>query len=311
MKLAFSTCWNSVRHQRADEMLQEIVDLGFRAVELSHGIRLPLLDGIRRFISDSGIAITSLHNYCPLPVDIMEAAPDCFQCTSHRPGERARARRHTFKTIDCAAELGVKRVVLHLGSVPMSRWSRRLTNGLRTGKTSDRKYLNWKEKAVRKRGELDYYHRVVEELAQVTEHARQAGVQLGIENRVGIETFPSEQEFRRLFKDFGVDVLGYWHDFGHAQIRHHLKLVDHRQWFIEMLPHLLGCHVHDLKSPDCDHQAPFTGDTPLSELIPLVPASVPLVWELSPSVTPAEISAALQRWNALFKNDDESLVLSG
>jgi sugar phosphate isomerase/epimerase len=311
MILAFSTCWNSARHQRGDEMLQEIVDLGFRAVELGHGVRLPLLDGIRRFASDSGLAITSLHNYCPLPIDIVEAAPDCFQCTSHRPGERARARRHTFETIDWATQLGAKRVILHLGSVPMSRWSRRLISQMRTENKSDRRYVNWKEKAVRKRGKLDYYQRVVEELVPVIEHARQAGVRLGIENRIGIETFPSEQEFKRLFNDFGTDVLGYWHDFGHAQIRHHLELLNHREWFIEMLPYLLGCHVHDVKSPDCDHQPPFTGDTPLSELTPLVPVSVPLVWELRPSVTPAEIRMARQRWNALFKNDDESLVLSG
>jgi sugar phosphate isomerase/epimerase len=311
MPLAFSTCWNSSRHQRGDEMLQEIFDLGFRAVELSHGIRVSLLDGIHRFISDNGVAITSLHNYCPLPIDIMEAAPDCFQCTSDRASGRARALRHTIETIDWAAEFGAKGVVLHLGSVPVSKWSRRLIRRLRTGKTSDRKYVNWKEKAVRKRGELDYYPRVAEWLVPVLEHARQAGIQLGIENRIGIETFPSEQEFRRLFKDFGTDVLAYWHDFGHAQVRHHLKVLDHREWFIEMLPNLLGCHVHDVKPPDCDHQAPFTGDLPFFDLVSLIPASVPLVWELSPSVTPAEISVALQRWNALFKSDDESLVFSG
>src|SRR5580704_17948498 len=105
MPLAFSTCWNSARHQRGEEMLQEIVDLGFRAVELSHGIRLSLLEGIARSLSANAVEVTSLHNFCPLPVDIMQAAPDCFQCTSHRPIERARALRHTLKTIDWAAKL--------------------------------------------------------------------------------------------------------------------------------------------------------------------------------------------------------------
>jgi sugar phosphate isomerase/epimerase len=311
MKLAFSTCWNSEYHQRGDQMLQEIVNVGFRAVELGHGIRIPLLDGILRFIADNPIEITSLHNFCPLPIDIMEAAPDCFQCTSHRSSERARALRHTLETIDWATKFRAKRVVLHLGSVPMSKWSRRLLGHLRTGKISDRKYVSWKEKAVQKRSQLDYYSRVAEWLAKAAEHAKQAGVRLGIENRIGIDTFPSEQEFRRLRKDFDMDVLGYWHDFGHAQIRQHLTLLDHREWFIEMLPHLLGCHVHDVKSPDRDHQTPFTGEVPFPELIPLVPASVPLVWELSPNVAPVEISVALRRWNALFKNDDESIVVSG
>jgi sugar phosphate isomerase/epimerase len=311
MTLAFSTCWNSARHQRGEEMLQEIVDLGFRAVELSHGIRLSLLEGIARSLSANAVEVTSLHNFCPLPVDIMQAAPDCFQCTSHRPIERARALRHTLETIDWAAKLEAKRVVLHLGSVPMSKMSRRLLDHLQHGKISDRKYVSWKEKAVRKRAKLDYYARVADWLAKTVGHAKQSGILLGIENRIGIDTFPSEQEFRRLFQDFDTTVLGYWHDFGHAQIRQHLTLLNHREWFVEMLPHLIGCHVHDVKPPDRDHQVLFGGELPFTELIPLVPAAVPLVWELSSSVTSAEIGVALEQWNAVFKNDDESLVGSG
>jgi sugar phosphate isomerase/epimerase len=292
-------------------MLQEIVDLGFRAVELGHGIRTPLVEGINQFLSEGALEVTSLHNFCPLPIDVMQAAPDCFQCTSHRPGERARALRHTLKTIDWAAKLEAKRVVLHLGSVPMARMSGRLLDRLKNGKTSDQKYVNLKQRAVRKRAKLDYYARVADWLTNIVEHAKQAGIRLGVENRIEIDTFPSEEEFRRLFQDFDPGVLGYWHDFGHAQIRQHLTLSNHREWFIEMLPHLIGCHVHDVKNPDSDHQLPFAGDTPFSQLVPLISPSVPLVWELRPSIKPAEIRAALQGWNAAFKNDNESLALSG
>ena len=292
-------------------MLQEIADLGFRAVELGHGIRTPLVEGINLFLSEGALEVTSLHNFCPLPIDIMQAAPDCFQCTSHRPGERARALRHTLKTIDWAAKLDAKRVVLHLGSVPMAKMSRRLLDRLKNGKTSEQKYVNLKQRAVRKRAKLDYYARVVDWLTNIVEHAKQAGIRLGVENRIEIDTFPSEEEFRRLFQDFDSAVLGYWHDFGHAQIRQHLTLSNHREWFIEMLPHLIGCHVHDVKTPDSDHQLPFAGDTPFSQLVPLISPAVPLVWELRPSIKPAEIRAALQRWNAAFKNDNESLALSG
>jgi sugar phosphate isomerase/epimerase len=292
-------------------MLQEIVDLGFRAVELGHGIRLSLVERINRFLADGALEVVSLHNFCPLPVDIMQAAPDCFQCTSHRPSERARASRHTLDTIDWAARLEAKRVVLHLGSVPMAKMSRRLLNHLQVGKTSDRKFVSWKERAVRKRTQLDYYARVADWLSKPAEHAKQAGIRLGVENRIEIDTFPSEGEFRRLFQDFDAAMLGYWHDFGHAQIRHHLTLSNHREWFIEMLPRLIGCHVHDVKNLDSDHQPPFAGDMSFSQLVPLVPASVPLVWEVRPTTTPDEIKVALQYWNAAFKNDNESLALSG
>jgi sugar phosphate isomerase/epimerase len=305
MIIAFSTCWNSARHRHGEEMLEEIVDLGFRAVELSHGIRLSLVDGIQRFVSERSIEVTSLHNFCPLPIDILQAAPDCFQCTSHRSNERARATRHTLETIDLAARIGVKRVVLHLGSVPMGKESNRLIDHLHRGKASDRTFVHRKTKALKKRGKLDYYPRVAEWLNKIAERAAQTGVQLGVENRIGIDTFPSEQEFRRLFQDFSPEVVGYWHDFGHAQIRHYLTLSDHRSWLEEMLPRLFGCHVHDVKFPDRDHQVPFSGEIAFAELIPLIPPGTPLVWELSSSATAPEIKVALERWRTLFKKNDQ------
>ena len=47
--LVFSTCWNSHRHQDGEEMIDEILSLGFDHVELSHGIKLSLLPGIMNF----------------------------------------------------------------------------------------------------------------------------------------------------------------------------------------------------------------------------------------------------------------------
>lgn len=48
--LVFSTCWNSHRHQDGEEMIDEILSLGFDHVELSHGIKLSLLPGIMRAV---------------------------------------------------------------------------------------------------------------------------------------------------------------------------------------------------------------------------------------------------------------------
>ena len=84
MQLAFSTCWNSSRHVRGDEMLDEIFSLGFDRVELSHGIRQTLREGIERFLADHPMTVTSLHNFCPLPIEVQGSAPDCYQCTSVR-----------------------------------------------------------------------------------------------------------------------------------------------------------------------------------------------------------------------------------
>jgi len=60
-------------------MLREIKDLGFNRVELGHGIRISLMPGIQKMFEAGEIEFTSLHNFCPLPVEIMQASPDCYK----------------------------------------------------------------------------------------------------------------------------------------------------------------------------------------------------------------------------------------
>jgi sugar phosphate isomerase/epimerase len=277
-------------------MLQEIAELGFDQVELGHGIRVSLWEGIEQYLADHPMRITSLHNFCPLPIEVLHPAPDYYQCTSGRAEERERAQRYTFRTIDHAHQLGVGKVVMHLGSVAMPGYTRKLIDRIQKGKYLDRKYISLKLLAIKKRESVPYWERVTNWLRPVLDHARSANVVLGIENRIGIETFPSGEEFQRLFKELVDSSLGYWHDFGHAQVQHNLTFIDHKEWLSRYAPFLIGCHVHDVKFPACDHRPPFTGTIDFAELMPLVPKQVPLVWELHPRVTREEIIEARGRW---------------
>src|SRR5262245_40809525 len=74
--LSCSTCWNSGRHTDGEAMLQEIVDLGFTRVELGHGVRISLMEGVLKGLERGLCTISSLHNFCPLPVEITRASPD-------------------------------------------------------------------------------------------------------------------------------------------------------------------------------------------------------------------------------------------
>jgi len=98
-------------------MLREIKDLGFDLIELGHGIRLSLMPGIQQMYNAGEVRFSSLHNFCPLPVEVMVASPDCYQFSSIYPNERERAVKQTFQTIDFASRLGAPFVVLHLGQV--------------------------------------------------------------------------------------------------------------------------------------------------------------------------------------------------
>src|SRR5580698_8538286 len=124
--LSCSTCWNCTRHTKGEDMLQEILDLGFQWIELGHGIRLSLMEGIQRYYDAGKVRFSTLHNFCPLPVEITRPAPDCYQFSSHRDAERERAMKLTFQTIDFAQRLGAGLVVLHLGSVAIDRYTDQL-----------------------------------------------------------------------------------------------------------------------------------------------------------------------------------------
>jgi hypothetical protein len=73
---SLSTCWNSARHTDGRAMLREIRDLGFEYAELSHGIRISLVPGILDAVKAGEIKISSVHNFCPLPVGISKPSPN-------------------------------------------------------------------------------------------------------------------------------------------------------------------------------------------------------------------------------------------
>jgi sugar phosphate isomerase/epimerase len=95
-------------------------------------------------------------------------------------------------------------------------------------------------------------------------------------------------------------VVGYWHDFGHVQVKHNLGFLDHFEWLARVAPRLIGCHLHDTKWPGRDHLAPFMGDVEYHRLIPLLPKDTLYVFEMSPRRTKEEITTALAQWRERF-----------
>ena len=133
--ISFSTCWNSSRHTAGDKMLREIkTKLGFDLIELGHGIRISLMPGIQKMFEAGEVRFSSLHNFCPLPVEVMGASPDCYTFSSSSPRERERAVRQTMQTIDFAERLGAPFVILHLGRVPIESGDRAVDRARENGR---------------------------------------------------------------------------------------------------------------------------------------------------------------------------------
>ena len=283
-------------------MIQELLELGFQNVELGHGIRLTLVEGILKMVEAGSVKITSLHNFCPLPPEITRASPDCYQISSHLDGERERAVRHTFKTIDFAKRVGAKFVVMHLGSVPIADYTDELVKLAENGKHLSKEYVALKLDAVRQREakQAPPFMRMLECLRRIVEYAGERGIGLGVESRHSFEEIPSEREMIDVLARMDPAIVGYWHDFGHVQVKHNIGFVDHFEWLSHVAPRLLGCHLHDTKWPGRDHLAPFMGDVEYHRLIPLLPKDTLYVFEMSPRRTKEEITTSLAQWKEKF-----------
>jgi sugar phosphate isomerase/epimerase len=301
--IAFSTCWNSGRHTAGDAMLREIkVKLGFDLIELGHGIRMSLMPGIQKMLDAGEVRFSSLHNFCPLPVEVMVASPDCYRFSAAYSQERERAIKQTFQTIDFAKRFGAPFVVLHLGEVNMRPVTDSLIELAKTGEYLSRKYVRLKLKAVQRREKiaLPYLHRVKDCLRRITDYAETKNVKLALEARRGYEEIPTERELPALLDGINSPNLGYWHDFGHAQIKENLAFLDHAEWLRTIGSRTFGCHVQDCIWPAQDHQPPFAGDIDLEKLVPLLPSNCLFVWEMSPDQTAEKIQRSIQVWKEHF-----------
>ncbi|MBK1881161.1 sugar phosphate isomerase/epimerase [Luteolibacter pohnpeiensis] len=303
--LAFSSCWNNSRHSDGEAMIEEIVSLGFKNIELSHGMTVAKYPGIKKAYDAGMFTCSGVHNYFPSPVEVMIDAPDAYEFTSHRPFDRQRAMDMTLKTLDIAAEFKAHYVVLHMGSVPMdsSKWTKRLTAMVNEGGQHTTAYTKAKINFVKKREKVGplYFHRAIKALTTIAERAAELGIKLAVESRSRFEDMPTEREMIELQKHFADNPwVGYWHDFGHVQLKHNLGLLDHQQWLADMQPYIIGGHVHDVQWPARDHRVPFSGTLKYEDLLPFFPKGCPLIWELSPTRRSEEIKEKLAIWKKKF-----------
>ena len=284
-------------------MLREIkTELGFELIELGHGIRLSLMPGIQKMFDSGQIRFSSLHNFCPLPVDHRLASPNCYQFSAVSAQEREHAVRQTFQTIDFAERLGATFVVLHLGAVKMPPITDLLIKMTKAGKHLSRGYVRAKLKAVQTRERLAPAHlqRVKDCLRRIVKYAVSKNVRIALESRRGYEEIPSERELPTLVDELNSWPLGYWHDFGHSQIKANLGFIDHAEWLTAIGTHAFGCHLQDCIWPARDHQPPFTGSIDFEKLVPLLPTNCLFVWEMSPNKPADAIRQSIRIWKERF-----------
>jgi sugar phosphate isomerase/epimerase len=299
---SLSSCWNSHRHTDGRAMLREIRELGFEYAELSHGTRISLLPGILEAVDAAEIRISSLHNFCPLPIGVNNSAPNLYQFSAERPRERELAHRYTLKTLELAERVKAPVVVLHLGSIEMRNHTDKLLELVGRGEKENGKYQQLcaevEEKREARKG--PFLERTKEMLRVLLKEAEKRGVMLGVENRQALEELPFESDFQFLFREIASPNLVYWHDTGHAQIKENLGFIFHRMHLESLASRVFGYHIHDVQFPGRDHCAPGSGTIDFAALRGCVKPAHVKVFEFSPSLTAEDVKRGAEHVRQLW-----------
>lgn len=272
-------------------MLREIRGLGFDTAELSHGTRISLLPGIIEAVEAGEIKISSLHNFCPLPIGVNFSAPNLYRLSAEKPSERENALRYTRKTVELAARLKAPVVVLHYGSMEMKDYTGKLIDLAGRGEKETPKFEKLCAEIVRKRetAKEKPMERANELLRQVLPEVERLGIKLGIENREALEELPLEPDYAILFRELASPAIVYWHDTGHAQIKENLGFIRHTLHLESQRDHLFGFHIHDVQFPGRDHCEPGTGTVDFAALKPMVKPGHIKVFEFGPALSPEDV----------------------
>jgi sugar phosphate isomerase/epimerase len=306
---ALSTCWNSSRHKDGYEMLREMADLGFTHVELSHGIRVTLVPGVLKAIEEGVVQVSSVHNFCPLPPGVNQAAPNLYEPSARDYQEREQWLRYTKRSMDFAAQVQARVVVLHLGSVrffwcnPANALRHYVQNHPMASPAQDAGYPRVLAKArARLRKKMDpFWAQTKAGLANISDYAAGKNLRLGLENRERFDELPPEEEFVPYFDSLPAGgPAGYWHDTGHARIKELLGVIDHQQHLASLAPHLIGFHLHDVTAEGEDHQPVGSGVIDFEMLSRFWRPEHILVLELNPRVSVEDVLASKARIEALL-----------
>ena len=286
--IGLSTSWNGPGSNPA-HLLEQGRGLGFRRIEAYAHFTLDGLRALAAAAAQHGMHIGSLHGPCPVA-----PAPTGDWLASTNPSESSRAVDAHRRTIDAAAEVGAKAIVVHLGnSGAGSRQASIFDTIGRYGRLSDEhvhlRDAAWRDREASKGPHLDV---ALNNIRALGEHALGTGVRLGVECRDGYHEIPSLDEVAQVLAAGAGLPVGYWHDAGHGAKLDYLGFLEHEEFLRRYGTQIVGMHIHDTRNGR-DHLAPGQGSTDFSMLGRYLRPDTIRTLELHRTVATADISRAL------------------
>ena len=257
--LSMSTSWNYAKATCGEELIDQLLALGFSQVELNYRVRREWLPAIERYIAQGRVKISSVHNVFPKG-DERLFGPDSVLLGEADEALRKQAVELAKQSIDWAVRLGARAVVFHPTEVPLDPklYDEPLKRMVREGKKGTDAYRELYDRMLKARRAQPYMDRMMRSLEELSEYVVRGGlnVRLGIENRAMCHQIPIFSEYLPILDRFAGGPVGVWIDTGHAVMMEEIGLqalpLDRR-----VAENIVGMHIHDAKNA-MDHYAPCT-----------------------------------------------------
>ena len=300
--LAISTMWNYRKASSGAQLMDMLLALGFKKVELNYQVREEWLPEIRRYIADGAIEAVSVHNVFPKTYDA-RFDTDSVLLGYEDEALRAEAVRLGRRSIDMACELGAKAVVFHPTEVPLSpeKYDIPLKKLVAAHRTDSAEYEALRQKLLEERSSAPYVSRMMKSIGELADYVERnhLPVKLGMENRAMCHQVPIFSEMELIAERFDGSPAGLWLDTGHAIMMMELGM--------QRLPlseraarNIVGMHIHDAID-GLDHYAPCTLKEPVLAPFAAYIRRCPIrVLELSGRLSAQEIVTGTERFVARY-----------
>ena len=278
LEVSLSTMWAKGRFSHMAEFAAKARELGFTHIEANTSISPQMFSELLK----TTVPISSIHAPCPAVLSSRGIPISNISLSSLDESERMEAVSFTKKTIDLAANVRARAIVLHMGEVPIDLSLQDRLHKLNDGGYAQTKeYSQAKEELVYQRISKvpPYLDAARKSLQELREYSRQKGVMLGLETRFHFNEIPNMDEMAELLNEVSESLVGYWHDVGHAEVQQQLGFSLHEEWLSRFKDRMVGIHLHDILGIS-DHHAPGKGNMNWEMVARYLPPGIVKVCEI-------------------------------
>jgi len=277
-EVSLSTMWAKGRFSHMAGFVAKAKEFGFTHIEANASISPQMLGELLK----TRASISSIHSPCPATLSSRGTPTSSLSLSSLNDSDRMEAVSFTKRTIDLASSVKARAIVLHMGEVPIDlNLQDRLYELHEGGYAQTKEYSLAKEELVHQRNyqALNYLDIAKKSLQDISEYSQQKGIILGLETRFHFHEIPNMDEMAELLNNVPGNLVGYWHDVGHAEVQQRLGFSLHEEWLSRFRDRMVGVHLHDVLGIS-DHHAPGKGDINWEMLTKYLPPKIVKVCEI-------------------------------